>query len=70
VQSVQQGPTDNEADLDKLPDSVRKELSITLVERLEEVIAVAIPQLIDADAPAARNADGDRDDRRATRAIA
>ncbi len=38
-------PKDNEADLDKVPDSVRKELSITLVERLEEVIAVAIPSL-------------------------
>ncbi len=38
-------PKDNEADLDKVPDSVRKELSITLVERLEEVIAVAIPAL-------------------------
>lgn len=38
-------PKDNEADLDKVPDSVRKELSITLVERLEEVIAVAIPTL-------------------------
>ncbi len=38
-------PKDNEADLDKVPDSVRKELSITLVERLEEVIAIAIPSL-------------------------
>jgi ATP-dependent Lon protease len=38
-------PKDNEADLDKVPDSVRKELTITLVERLEEVIAVAIPAL-------------------------
>ena len=38
-------PKDNEADLDKLPDSVRKELVITLVERLEEVIDVAIPAL-------------------------
>ena len=38
-------PKDNEADLDKVPDSVRKELTITLVERLEEVIPVAIPAL-------------------------
>ncbi|HTK99204.1 MAG TPA: endopeptidase La, partial [Pseudomonadales bacterium] len=38
-------PKDNEADLDKVPDSVRKELTITLVERLEEVIAIAIPSL-------------------------
>ena len=60
-------PKDNEADLDKLPDSVRKELSITLVERLEEVIAIAIPQLVDVDQGVAR--DGERDDRR-THAIA
>jgi len=38
-------PKDNEADLDKVPESVRKELTITLVERLEEVIEVAIPEL-------------------------
>jgi ATP-dependent Lon protease len=38
-------PKDNEADLDKVPDSVRKELTISLVERLEEVIAIAIPAL-------------------------
>jgi len=38
-------PKDNEADLDKVPESVRKELTITLVERLEEVIDVAIPEL-------------------------
>ena len=39
-------PKDNEADLDKVPESVRKELTITLVERLEEVIGVAIPELL------------------------
>jgi ATP-dependent Lon protease len=64
-------PKDNEADLEKLPDSVRKELSFTLVERLEEVIAVAIPQLIDTAHDAA--VDGEkttRDDRRAARATA
>jgi ATP-dependent Lon protease len=38
-------PKDNEADLDKLPESVRKELTITLVERLEEVVEIAIPGL-------------------------
>jgi ATP-dependent Lon protease len=38
-------PKDNEADLDKLPESVRKELRINLVERLEEVVEIAIPGL-------------------------
>jgi ATP-dependent Lon protease len=38
-------PKDNEADLDKLPESVHKELTFHLVERLEEVVAIAIPQL-------------------------
>ncbi|MEZ5557320.1 MAG: endopeptidase La [Pseudomonadales bacterium] len=34
-------PKDNESDLEKLPDSVRAEMQFTLVERLEEVFAVA-----------------------------
>jgi ATP-dependent Lon protease len=38
-------PKDNEADLAKLPESVRKELSFHLVERLEEVVAIALPNL-------------------------
>ena len=38
-------PKDNEADLAKLPESVRDEITFTLVERLEEALAVAIPQL-------------------------
>ncbi len=38
-------PRENEADLAKLPVSVREDLDITLVDRLEEVIAVAIPDL-------------------------
>jgi ATP-dependent Lon protease len=38
-------PKDNEADLDKLPESVRKDLTISLVERLEEVVEIAIPGL-------------------------
>jgi len=38
-------PKDNEADLAKLPDNVRAELEVTLVEKLEEVIAKAIPDL-------------------------
>ncbi len=54
-------PKDNEADLDKLPDSVRKELVITLVERLEEVIDVAIPGL--------RNRAG-KDDKKPAKAVA
>ncbi len=45
-------PKDNEADLEKLPDSVRKDLKITLVERLEEVIKVAIPSLVPGDCAA------------------
>ena len=32
-------------DLDKLPETVRAELTITLVERLEDVLAVALPTL-------------------------
>ena len=51
-------PKDNEADLDKLPDSVRKDLTITLVERLEEVIEVAIPGL-----HRSRRAEKDKDDK-------
>jgi ATP-dependent Lon protease len=38
-------PKDNEADLDKLPESVRNDLRIHLVERLEEVVEIAIPGL-------------------------
>ncbi len=49
-------PKDNEADLAKLPDSVRSDMRITLVERLEEVIALAIPDL-----RAARDDDDDDD---------
>jgi len=42
-------PKENEADLDKLPKSVRDDLQFTLVERLEEVIDLAIPDLADDD---------------------
>jgi ATP-dependent Lon protease len=38
-------PRENEADLAKLPKSVRDDLDITLVDKLEEVIAIAIPTL-------------------------
>ncbi|MEM9622023.1 MAG: endopeptidase La [Pseudomonadota bacterium] len=38
-------PRDNAADLDKLPATVREQLTITLAESLEEVLAQAIPAL-------------------------
>jgi ATP-dependent Lon protease len=63
-------PKDNEADLDKVPDSVRKELTITLVERLEEVIAIAIPTLRIASADDRKAAKTVTDDRKAAKAAA
>ncbi len=38
-------PRDNEAELEKLPTRVREEMEITLVDRLEDVAKVAIPDL-------------------------
>jgi ATP-dependent Lon protease len=38
-------PKDNEKDLRDLPDSVRQELEIIFAERIEEVLAAAIPGL-------------------------
>ena len=38
-------PRENEPELDKLPDPVRDEMEITLVDRLEDVVRVAIPDL-------------------------
>ena len=38
-------PKDNEADLAKLPDTVRSELKFTLAETLADVLSVAIPEL-------------------------
>ncbi len=38
-------PRDNESELDKLPEPVRDEMKITLVDRLEDVVRVAIPDL-------------------------
>ena len=38
-------PQDNEADLQKLPDVVRDELTITLAATLQEVLHVAIPEI-------------------------
>jgi len=39
-------PKDNEADLAKLPDTVRAELTFTLAETLDDVLKVAIPTLM------------------------
>ena len=38
-------PKGNEPDLQKLPDNVRDEMTVTLAERLEDVIKVTIPEL-------------------------
>ena len=38
-------PRDNEPELSKLPEPVREEMQITLVDRLEDVFEVAIPDL-------------------------
>ena len=38
-------PRENEPELDKLPEPVRDEMEITLVDRLEDVVRVAIPDL-------------------------
>jgi len=36
-------PRDNETDLRELPPQVREELEITLADRVEDVLAVALP---------------------------
>ena len=38
-------PRENEPELDRLPEPVRDEMEITLVDRLEDVVRVAIPDL-------------------------
>ena len=38
-------PKDNESELEKLPDTVRKEMKISLVESLSDVVKIAIPDL-------------------------
>jgi ATP-dependent Lon protease len=38
-------PKDNEGDLRDLPESVRSELTFILAERIEEVLAAALPGL-------------------------
>ena len=42
-------PRDNEADLAKLPDTVRADLQITLAETLTDVLAVALPDIEQSD---------------------
>ena len=42
-------PKDNEADLQKLPETVRDDLKITLAETLADVLAEAIPGLMQSD---------------------
>lgn len=41
-------PQDNEADLDKLPDAVRAEMTFTLAATVQDVLAVALPGLAGA----------------------
>jgi ATP-dependent Lon protease len=38
-------PRDNEVDLRELPDNVRQELEFTLAERIEDVLAAALPDV-------------------------
>ena len=38
-------PQENEKDLDELPDEVRRDLEFILVERIEDALAAAIPDL-------------------------
>jgi ATP-dependent Lon protease len=38
-------PRDNETDLRELPDDVRKELTFTLAERIEDVLVAALPEV-------------------------
>lgn len=38
-------PKDNESELEKLPDNVRKEIEVSLVENLSDVVKIAIPDL-------------------------
>jgi ATP-dependent Lon protease len=45
-------PKDNEKDLRELPDHVRAEMEFVLAERIEDVLAAAIPQLAERLSPA------------------
>ncbi len=40
-------PRDNQQDLRDLPDHVREEMEFVFAERIEEVLAAAIPELAD-----------------------
>jgi ATP-dependent Lon protease len=45
-------PKENEKDLRDLPDHVRAEMTFVLAERIEDVLAAAIPKLVDRLTPA------------------
>ena len=49
-------PRDNEAELAKLPAPVRQEMTVTLVDRLEDAVKVAIPDLATTTAKSKRRA--------------
>ena len=49
-------PRDNEAELAKLPAPVRQEMTVTLVDRLEDAVKVAIPDLAATTAKSKRRA--------------
>jgi ATP-dependent Lon protease len=38
-------PRDNEQDLRELPENVRQEMTITLAERIEDVLRVTLPEV-------------------------
>ena len=38
-------PQDNKADLAKLPEAVREDMTMSLVDCLEDVLAIALPTL-------------------------
>jgi ATP-dependent Lon protease len=46
-------PKDNEKDLRELPDHVRREMEIVLAERIEDVLAAALPGVLEAAAAGA-----------------
>jgi ATP-dependent Lon protease len=41
-------PRDNEKDLRELPEHVRKEMTFVLAERMEDVLAAALPTVVGA----------------------
>jgi ATP-dependent Lon protease len=60
-------PKRNEADLEDVPEDVRKEMKFVLVETVEEVLAAALP--MDDDSQAGPNASTKQSKRRRTKAI-